>query len=263
LNRNVVLLAIGSILAASCTAILGDVPTGPSSGGAGPGGGATSMTTPGGGGAGGTTSQSGGGGTIGHGGGATVGSGGGVMNCQNLDQACGGMLSCCQGLTCDSVSMKCVQPSQTCTHCGSFMGATQDLCAASYAKFEALKSCACTSQTCIQVCSIPCGGLGGPDDACIACMNMACLPQYKTCADDQGCNSCNDTMIDGDVDKMDACSGSSRDALTNFLNCVCGNMLGCDGCAGYCMGSGFDSTCTSCLMTSSACSTQYNVCKMN
>ncbi len=189
---------------ASCTAILGDVPTTGGSGGAG-GAGATSgggspspgasTSGPGSGGSNGVAGSGGAGGTPSTNPSAGGGGAGGGISCTPLDGACQGQgNACCAGLTCGILG-RCTNPSSAtsssstgggnCTRCASVLedGASPaNFCNGSKTLWTELSMCACSScSNCMSACQ---GGSLTAD--CENCALTNCMPEYDACKNDMG-----------------------------------------------------------------------------
>jgi hypothetical protein len=187
---------------ASCTAILGGVPTSGGSGGAG--GGGASMTASGqSSGRAVSTSGAGGSGGAGMGTGGTGdmsgngGQGGGGAVCITQGGMCGSAASnCCTGLscsngTCQANMMAGVSSSSgmtTCTTCNEVIlhGAMPiNLCLSSKTAYGNLNMCFCNA--CPMDCSHACNGTNEtPTMACLSCAITSCPMQYSACKDDMG-----------------------------------------------------------------------------
>jgi hypothetical protein len=253
-------IALGSMLAASCTAILGGVPTGPGSGGAGPGG-SSSMPGSGGNGAnGGSSRSSAGGSNVSVGPTSSAGGSGGAMStgsgmvCGLAGDMCNSVALCCPNLVCGSSGICATStvdagpPCRTCDDVLNNRNPSLMMCDASQHKLDYLTACVCPS--CAAECGAACpGGQGPPGPNCGPCGQQNCPTQVDVCTKDLGCSTCNDMLLTQDVTLGDTCKGTAHDDFKTWINCVCGTSPPCLSCVQtYCAGAGADAICASCLM---------------
>ncbi len=270
MTHRIIWLTLGTVALASCTAILGGVPT---TGGTGGSGGASSTKAAGpgsGGGVGGKRSANGGSGGTGIGG--SGGAGGGQV-CANKGEACGSSKPCCGSLTCDAQGT-CVATAgssssgaMNCISCADALnGVMGQLCTESQSKLTALTNCACSPNSCVQTCGQACLNHGLPSLSCQQCALNACPTQASACENDNGtCNSCNQMLNAGDIDPNDACAGTARDDFSALFNCVCSSMSACgQSCSSFCGGMGLSPDCSNCVSAMTGpCFNEYKACGSN
>jgi hypothetical protein len=221
----IVALLAGAVALASCTAILGDVPTtGQTSSGGGPGSGGSSA-------GGATPGSSGAGGGGGQAGGPTSAGGGGAAACST---------------------------------CNDFLDNTGDMnnaCPGSAAKFNDAYNCVCV-MSCTNDCVDSCHG-GTPSSACSMCASANCMSQLSTCTSDPGCLKCMEMFSSGDKTIKDACLGS-KDAILSLYACACAQDLCTTECTNYCNNAGPpDDTCIQCLSDANTCGMALATCMVN